>query len=320
MLAGLVSLTAAMAGMLAPWIHTFDLLANLILHSSAFALVCFLAARRTAGALAGIACLLLSAAIAWSGFDLSVTGAAPPGSVARAATLRIVTYNMTGARFGPDAVQALAALPDVDVIVLTETGRGRALIPQLRKEFPHATPCASRESCSLTILSKHPVCRLASWPRAANHPEIIRADILAGGQILALYAVDLRAPRPSARQYRQFEALAAILARQPGAKIVTGDFNAVSWSPGIRHLSVHAALQHPHGYAASWPSILGPFGVAIDHVLVSQGLDASAPAAIAVPLRSDHRPVGVEIAIPGMGATQGSVPSCPGMANSPPQK
>ena len=99
----------------------------------------------------------------------------------------------------------------------------------------------------------------------------------------------------------QLDAIAKELGATTQPTILMGDLNATPWSPYYQDLERATGLQNVRrgfGVIATWPALLGPLGIPIDHVLVSDGVgvvDVRAGADIG----SDHLPLVVDLSVGG---------------------
>ena len=75
----------------------------------------------------------------------------------------------------------------------------------------------------------------------------------------------------------------------PGEVIVMGDLNATPYGLTFRQLRAVGLRAASGSGEATWPIALGPLGLPIDHILVTDGLGAS--MSLGSDIGSDHRPV-----------------------------
>src|SRR5690606_11658512 len=79
--------------------------------------------------------------------------------------------------------------------------------------------------------------------------------------------------------------------------VVMGDFNTTAFSPSFQDLLAATGIENASegfGYAATWPVAAGPFGLPIDHVLVSPEF-AVRDVVVGPAMGSDHAPVIVDV-------------------------
>ncbi len=133
----------------------------------------------------------------------------------------------------------------------------------------------------------------------------IRAELELHGHRLQVFAIHALAPTDPAQQAErllQVEDLMRRVETSTAPVIVFGDFNMVMASPLWRRLRSQDRLRRPPGWAPStWPWQLGPFGIAIDHILLSAPFSASHAEAVLLP-GSDHRGLLLRVALTPRGS------------------
>jgi endonuclease/exonuclease/phosphatase (EEP) superfamily protein YafD len=93
--------------------------------------------------------------------------------------------------------------------------------------------------------------------------------------ILGVHAQSPVTPHRLAKRDRTLRVVGRLAARHTGARIVLGDLNSTPWSSALNQLEDAAGLENSmdgRGLQASWPALLGPFGVPIDQFLSSKEL------------------------------------------------
>lgn len=88
-----------------------------------------------------------------------------------------------------------------------------------------------------------------------------------------------------------------LLGALPGPMVATADFNATAWAPALQDFARRTSLGG-FNLAATWPTPLGPVGIAIDHALVGRGVVITA-LETGPWIGSDHRPIVVDLALTG---------------------
>jgi endonuclease/exonuclease/phosphatase (EEP) superfamily protein YafD len=105
----------------------------------------------------------------------------------------------------------------------------------------------------------------------------------------------------AAMRNRQLTNIAAYVRTLIGPIVLAGDLNSTSWSPNFRDLLNGTGLRDTRngfGNQPTHPYLLAPIGIAIDHVLVSPEI-AVRDRSVGPYIGSDHRPVIVDLVIPG---------------------
>ncbi len=96
---------------------------------------------------------------------------------------------------------------------------------------------------------------------------------------------------PASHQRSEAVALASIVKRFDGPVVVTGDFNMTPFSARYGTLLGKTGLRRADGgLNATWPAMLTPLGLSLDHVLIGKGI-RNATMRTGPWLGSDHLPV-----------------------------
>ena len=96
-------------------------------------------------------------------------------------------------------------------------------------------------------------------------------------------------------------ALAQYAGKPDKGLIVAGDLNTGLWSPLYRRLMAHSALMEVRqgfGVLGTWPSFFGPWRTALDHILVSSGIEVIRTW-VGPGIGSDHRPLLADLYVGG---------------------
>ncbi len=143
--------------------------------------------------------------------------------------------------------------------------------------------------CGNAVLSRFPIVEATEhvWSEKPAIDAVLDLD----GRRLRVIAAHPRSPSwPSHLRLRdEYLATLAEAARWSSEPlIVIGDLNLTVASPRWRTFRNDSGVRRPLRSPATWPSHLGPLGIAIDHVLVGDGLTLDPPQAVRLP-GSDHR-------------------------------
>lgn len=163
---------------------------------------------------------------------------------------------------------------DADVVVLGEAAPILPALDQLLDTYPHQLGCEVGAICSTLVLS-----RLAFVPQSAEMITTARPGRMAAfgitlpdGGSLNMLAVHL--PKPWFYGFYDID-LWHLIDRSrstTGPLVVLGDFNAAPWSRSMARLLRETGLDVSRGTPATWPAVVGPLGVPIDHVLYRNGV------------------------------------------------
>jgi endonuclease/exonuclease/phosphatase (EEP) superfamily protein YafD len=289
-------LAAAFAGArLGVPLAPLDNLSNFPVHFAAAFCACaaaFAWRRRFAFA---VACLALAAlAIAPVAAWYSNPGPAP-GDPSRPRVSLLVS-NVYYANREHGRILRRIAEEDPDVVGLIEVDDAwlRALGP-LRERYPHHFEVSDDERVGLALYSRLPLAnpRVPRLPGGPYTPAIA-ATLAApdgGVEIVLVHPVPPLDAQLIRRRNEQLAALARYAREGRGPLVMAGDFNVTMWNRGYRPLPA-AGLRNARegrGIAPTWPAI-GPFGVPIDHVLATAGVELH-DFRVLEGIGSDHLPI-----------------------------
>lgn len=211
--------------------------------------------------------------------------------------LRVASFNTLWFNEDAGMVRAEIERLDADIVTLIEMSpAARGLLAEVRSRYPYQADCFAADYCNIAILSKLPIVDSdgrGSW----EGPPFIRAKLgpEAGG-LTVIGVHTIRFPHSRA-QFRQAEAIGALIEKLPGHKLVMGDFNATPFSRIPSVVEVRGNLRRIT-HLPSWPASFGLPQIAIDHIFISPGLRQLEAARIGEAAGSDHYPVTARIAIP----------------------
>ena len=230
----------------------------------------------------GLAMLVLSGAALWPSIlaAFAVEAPAPQDGIT------VTTANLYFR--SPRHAEAIARL-DGGLVALIETRPEDYALVAGDPRWPYQRWQRPAKVGGLALLSAYPMrCKDRELEQAYGLDA--RIELPWGPlRVLVLHSWSPMGPTRCAGNRRQLAELAGLAETEPGPLLVLGDLNASPGDPGLRLLR-GAGLRPPHGGAVrTWPSHLGPFGIAIDHIL-ARGLALGAAEAIDLP-GSDHHAV-----------------------------
>ncbi len=232
------------------------------------------------------------------------------GIGARSRAMTLITHNLRVGNWRYRDVHAWLAGRPADVVVLQEVSSGMAaLVDGLGAAYPHrrivaadGSPVAGGEpmGAGLALLSRHPILRhdLVAADRGGR-PALVARLSVAGADDPWIVALHPRAPvDPDGLAARDghLAAVAAAIAGLAGPVIVAGDLNVTPYAPAFRRFLRETGTKTFAALPATFPATLGPFGLAIDHVLVSGIRLADLRTLPAI--GSDHRPLQALLFLP----------------------
>ncbi len=217
-------------------------------------------------------------------------------------TLRILTFNVGVDNQRTEDVIALFADSGADLIFIFEGGpqwEEAIRSSDLAYELSPGLPTAFGFGNAILVRSGLEV-RLDGIRVGPNTPRARQLDMEFDGGPISILAVHPPSPTSGAKSATRDEQLAGVAdwARaQDRPVVVVGDLNASPWSHGFRPLAESGLINSLDGFGlqASWPSVLGPFGVPIDHLLHSPEL-TTVTRTTGPSLGSEHRAVSITLA------------------------
>ena len=251
--------------------------------------------------------ILVIAFSAWRLLPYTPAAAAAATATAGDHHLRIMTINVHASSERYDLVRSEIERLDPDVVFLPEnTDRWAAGLAPLRARYPYVVDGQSSSVFSLFLFSRVPLSdpAIVNLPEPDGFPAIVTRVCPAGAEPTCLLVVGVHPPPPiseriAAKRYAALQALPSLIAGRGADRIVLlGDFNCTPWSPLFRDLLAATGLRDSaRGFdlLPTWASRWLPFGLKIDHILVSKTIGV-ADHQVGDDVGSDHFPVVVDIA------------------------
>jgi len=274
-----------------------DLLSHfpLQLGLAALGLACIAAAR------GAVLSMLLATVVVWAN---AMTLRIPAGAeaVAGASSLRVAMANLSLTNRNGFLPDALVAGRDPDVLGFAEVNaRWAADLDAALQGHPHRLVASREHHFGIALYSRLPfesseVRLLGGDP---HHPALLATVRVDGNPVRLLVAH----PHPpltggvSSLRDRQLAELSRIRNEAPGPFVLLGDLNATPWSQAFVRLLRSSGLRDSragYGQQATWPALLGPLGLPLDHILISPDWIATRRN-VGVGVGSDHRPVFAEL-------------------------
>jgi endonuclease/exonuclease/phosphatase (EEP) superfamily protein YafD len=213
-----------------------------------------------------------------------------------------VTANLLiGNRQRTTALTAIAHA-NCDLVVLIEATAADEAFFLADPRWPHRLWRPHEGLGGIAVLSRHPLTLVRVIED--RHPILLAAQALIAGAPVLVLACHPVAPESWVRtceRNAQFALIAQMAAAHGGPVVAAGDFNcshaALAWSDFL----ATSQLDCDHTGPATFPAVLGPWGIAIDHVLVRSAVITALSVQI-IP-GSDHRGLRCDIAWPTTGSS-----------------
>lgn len=270
------------------------------------ALVCLVAAMLLRFWIGQLVAVIVAVPMATAHLTWIVPGYLPDGeAVASSARLNVVAENLLFGGADPAQVVATAATADVVVVVeMTSPAVARLAAAGINERFPHESggPLPEGGAAGTRVYSRFPILsgeRLDPALGASNW--VVRLDVPGLGPLTLVAAHPTRPVPGASRWWAEQENL---LARVPRERtIIAGDLNAVDSHPSVRRFIADGFRSADDLVGAGWQPTYPAQGripplIAIDHILLSQDLTATAFRTIDI-VDSDHRGVFASVALRG---------------------
>jgi len=218
--------------------------------------------------------------------------------------LTLVTCNLLYEMREPGRMSALLGAADADVLVLLEFTKewDRELGRELWGRYPYRVAEPLRGPFGICLASRVPLSGAKVEYDPAGFPCVAAVVEVAGKRVGVLGVHPMPPMRPEAYEmWREaFAAWPGMLARlgEP-LRVVAGDFNATPFCRTFRGFVVGQGLRETsrgYGLESTWYPGRLPWGLPLDHVLVSEGLRVRAYG-VGPEAGSDHRWVRVELGV-----------------------
>lgn len=284
---------ASIAGFFGGWIWWLDLFSHFRAHYALLAVV-----------LAGVALAIRKfkgAAVAFVLLIANLMAMVPHVSLAPAEasslTFKVVALNLKHDNRHTEEVLAFLRRENADVVILSEVdGPWGPVLQSLSDAYAYRQDALDCDEigCKASFLSKHP------WQEAfvdqfvAGVPPTIGARFRLDGNeftVIGFHLVKPISPQLEQKQSAQLLALSALINGIGGRVVLAGDMNLTPYSWRYSQFISATGLWRAQGSLyPTWPTILGPLGIPIDHVFVGSEIEF-ATLRTGPPLGSDHLPV-----------------------------
>lgn len=214
----------------------------------------------------------------------------------KSSNLRLLSFNKLVTNREDEAIANHINQLKPDIIGLLEVKSGMSNFYKKQLLLSHSINFRYQSGVGeYLLLSRYPLQKTELVP-IDTYGAIVRAAVLIKGRTIFLYLVHTTAPLTPPRfqeRNRGLAALALILKqKQPGSKLIFGDFNLTPWSPFYKtfHQAVSQQvynLAQGRGLFFTW-RILRPFSAHIDHVFASSDIKIQ-KFQVDESLGSDHR-------------------------------
>ncbi len=209
--------------------------------------------------------------------------------------IRVMSFNTWARNRDLKAIAAEVRRQKPDIVGMMEfVPPKQKLLDELKDVLPHVGHCMDLPHCYLAFFSRWPIEKISGkslWEGPPYLHAIVRAP---QGRVHVFVVHTLRFPWLGS-QMKQMRAMARLINRVKGPKIVMGDFNSTPFSSMLLTFERSTRLQL-RTYVPSWPAWAGPLPqLAIDHVLASSVFRTISGPYMGNNAGSDHFPVILEL-------------------------
>ncbi len=166
--------------------------------------------------------------------------------------------------------------------------------------YPYNMSHYVRDGFEIWLLSKNPMCNTEVYNLGEGDTPLLSCKINLRGREYRIFSAH---PRPAINshyaeaRHTYFEGFKKIILKEKDPIIVLGDFNSVPWEAHFSLFLEETKLISTLitcGYRITWPTYFLPFGIPMDHILVSDNISVNG-VCVGPNVGSDHYPVGMGI-------------------------
>lgn len=218
--------------------------------------------------------------------------------------LGILQINLNSKNRSYDLVKKCIGRYSPDIILLEEVDKGWAEQSRywLERGYKIAGESVREDNFGIIVMSRLPVLESRMVTIGYMRLPAVTATLEKGGKKFSFIGAHVFPPI-SEHYFRernlQYNEIALHKRNLSKSLIIAGDMNTSAWSPYFSELLRNSGLKDSargFGLQATWPQFLGPFGIGIDHCLVSDDFKVlrreTGPN-----VGSDHLPLFVELGI-----------------------
>lgn len=213
--------------------------------------------------------------------------------------LKVISLNLNSANLNHELFLKYIREADPDVLVLTELSQNWVpAIEQLSPDFQNLVTLVRNDNFGIGIISKFPLQNEEKLLVGDGDLPAIGASVRTPKGLVSIFGVHPMPPIfPEAKRIRDeyLGEVAKRLSEISGPAIVCGDFNLTPWTFAMNRFEKVSGLRRPKGMPpVTWPAVIAPIGISIDHCLVSRDLSVVRYSS-GRGVGSDHLPLELEV-------------------------
>ncbi|MCA8941190.1 MAG: endonuclease/exonuclease/phosphatase family protein [Planctomycetes bacterium] len=225
-----------------------------------------------------------------------------PTTSGQPANLRVMSINVNTSNRWYRIMHQAVAKEQPDILVVQETDNDWITsLAGIRREYPYYVERPRGDNFGIAFYSKYPCSSLEVEDIGPLAIPSILARLEGFGE-LRIVSTHPMPPTPYRKPFARNEQLAKIaerIRRLDGEVLLIGDLNTSSWTRSFRKLVDRSELRDARlgfGRCPTWPGRFAPLGTAIDHALVSEGIEV-VDYRVGDFIGSDHRAIIVDLRV-----------------------
>jgi len=226
--------------------------------------------------------------------------AAPAAS---GAAIKVVSFNVFKHSSQYQRMVQFVRSEAPDVVVLIEvTQAWKPALDELARDYPFRWVNVGDDVSGLAVLSRRVPLESQVLDLGGNGVSSLQFTLPDAGGPITFIATHLSwplGPGHAAVQNAQLATLTRLARGHRGAFAIVGDLNVTPYSPRFQHLLRDGGLRScadGMGLQGTWPSLVWPLHIQIDHCLTNADVEASG-FSVGGYLGSDHYPISVELKV-----------------------
>lgn len=227
----------------------------------------------------------------------------PPSHAQNKKTYRLISYNVHHDNDNYKETITFIKQTQPDIVLLVEPDKEWIdKLSELKAIFPFFIEEPLENSFGIALYSRLPLINThIRYIVLANLPSIA-AEVYLHNKVITIIGTHTLPPISTSFasiRNQQLKDLALIASTSNKPFILAGDLNITSWSPYFQDLIKESRLydsQKGFGIQPTWPTMLPPLGITIDHCLISSDITII-NRKIGRNLGSDHHPVIIDFSI-----------------------
>lgn len=218
-------------------------------------------------------------------------------------TLTLLHSNVLSSNLQHEKLIELIEKEQPDIIVTQEVNeQWTTSLSKLHMAYPYQLIHPREDNFGIALYSKTPLLNAQIIRIGMAKLPSIKASFVFNNEVITLVAS--HSLPPVNQQYlvsrnEHILALATLLNSIQTPKILVGDLNTTPWSSFYHPLTANSNMintRQGFGIIATWPAALGPLGIPIDHVLISNEFKVVSMD-VAKSIGSDHLPLIVSVSL-----------------------